>query len=154
MMANWYPGTRGVFRWCSEELNNCRVHRRGAPDVPGSSDSRPQIFEHALLARTDVWLVEQVAWPYRLHLEERDPIWGSCQLRPREHDHENSIRQLRLGFLKYRPQLRPLNYWSPLYRTSSVTSYASKIYIGLRVMSCVWAMEFIAIERVLWRSME
>ena len=33
---------------CSEELN---FLRRGAPGDPGSSDSRPQILKHALLAR-------------------------------------------------------------------------------------------------------
>ena len=33
------------FGWlCSEELNFCRMARRGAPEVPGSSNSRSQIF--------------------------------------------------------------------------------------------------------------
>ena len=36
---------------CSEELNFLRLAQRGAPGVPGSSDSRPQNSEHALLAR-------------------------------------------------------------------------------------------------------
>ena len=38
---------------CSEELNFLIVARRGAPEAPGSSDSKPQTFEHALLARRD-----------------------------------------------------------------------------------------------------
>ena len=39
------------IRPCSEELNFLRVTQRGAPEVLGSSDSRSQIFQHALLAR-------------------------------------------------------------------------------------------------------
>ena len=47
-----------------------RVARRGSPGIYGS-----QIFEYTLVARPDgVWLADQVAWPYQLHLKERDPF--------------------------------------------------------------------------------